>query len=152
MHDDGDVAGAMRALAGSLRPLADAARVRAQVKRDLAPLVPAGRPVDGLGRQVPRNPFAERSGRLRLLLGLPGFAGLWVKAVPKAHVHEVCVVAGREEAVVVVCPCGGRPVVLLHDVVECPGGCFRFFVSLVGGVRVRVLAPAAEEEPEAVAA
>ncbi len=91
--------------------------------------MPPGRDVDLLGRQVPRNPFRGKAG---LVLALRmGMAAQFEKHVPERFVTYVLA-----SGVAVACTCGEVVPIDVGEVVECPGGCGRFFLRTETSVRV----------------
>ncbi len=106
--------------------------------RVLPPVVPPGRDLDLLGRQVPRNPFRGKAG---LVLALRmGMAAQFEKRVPERFVTYVLA-----SGVAVACACGEVVPIDVGEVVECPGGCERWFLATESSVRVARW-PRAEEE------
>ncbi len=110
----------MSIAADSLRRIADAAD-RMSGGPVLEPYVAPGRPVDRLGRAIPRNPFTGG-----LLLRLPGLAAEFKRVAPDEY----------RLGPWVLCVCGDLFVVELGEVAECPGACGRWFLRTEASVRV----------------
>lgn len=84
-----------------------------------------------------RRLFAGERGAVTLLQAIPGFAGLWEKAVPDSH---LLVVVDRDGAPweIVLCTCGEQVALERGNLGECPGGgCGRWFFATGDSVRVR---------------
>lgn len=92
---------------------------------DLPPYVLAGREVDALGRQTPRNPLRGSAGVL-FLLRLPGFAQQFAREVPEEY----------RLGSWILCVCGELFTVDVGEVAECAGGCGRWFLRAESSVRV----------------
>lgn len=97
-----------------------------------------GKVYDELGRQVARNPWRGTPG-LVFLLRLPGFAAQFRHEVPAAFVVRVLA-----EGEAVACRCGGLVAIAYGELVECSGGCGRWFLRTEESVRVAKWAAAAE--------
>jgi len=91
----------------------------------LPPYVVPGRDVDGIGRQVPRNPFAGKAG-VALLLRM-GLASQFERRVPDEYVMGYAVRC-----------CGENNVMALDvgEIAECVGGCGRYFLRTEQSIRV----------------
>lgn len=91
---------------------------------ELPPYVIPGRDVDGLGRQVPRNPFRAKAG-MALLLGW-GLARQFEKRVPEEYVMGYAVA----------CVCGEIAALDVGEIAACVGGCGRWFLRTEESMRV----------------
>lgn len=89
-----------------------------------------GKEYDGLGRQVPRNPWRGTPG-LMLLLRLPGFAEQFKRRVPDTH----------RLGPWILCTCGELQALRVRELAECGGHCGRWFLRCESSVRVARWAP-----------
>lgn len=84
---------------------------------------------------VPRRLLGGARGTTCLLRALPGFSELWEKEVPPEYLWRA---EGRSGGVcrAVSCVCGAMTA-LEGGLVECSGGCGRWFLPLESSVRVK---------------
>ena len=80
--------------------------------------------MDGVGRQLFRNPFAGKAGLVLLLRW--GLAGQFERVVPEDYVMGPCVA----------CTCGEFLALDVGEIAECAGGCSRWFLRTEASVRV----------------
>lgn len=83
-----------------------------------------GKDYDGLGRQVPRNPFRGQAGTVLLLR--MGLAEQFRKVVPGEYLLGPWVL----------CACGELQALEVGEVAECAGGCGRWFLRSEDSMRV----------------
>lgn len=110
--------------AESLARIADTVERLAARAEGLPPYVQPGRDVDALGRQQPRNPFRGKQGVV-WFLRLPGAAEQFRVVVPGEY----------RLGPWVLCVCGELQALEVGEIVECAGGCGRWFLRTEESVR-----------------